>query len=103
MKLVTTTDLQRDYALPFATAEIILREQQAVARRHYRIWFALGGIGVALALVGAFVIDRPIANFAFDFVLPFAYLCTGIGELLAQRRAQPAIHAAARAARAQLG
>lgn len=98
MSFVGIKGLQRDYGLSFATAEAILREQTALARRHYRPWFTLGGIGLAVALAGAFVVARPFSNIPFDFVFPCACLCTGIGELLARRRARAPIRAAARAA-----
>lgn len=103
MKFATTKSLQRDYGLPFATAETILREQSGLARKHYRVWFALSGVALVLTLVSTFVIDKPFSHFPFNFVFAFTCLCTGIGELLTQRRAQAAIHSAARAASAHTG
>ena len=97
MSFAGIKSLQRDYGLPFVTAEAILREQTALARRHYRPWFTLGGIGLAVALAGAFVVSRPFSNIPFDFVFPSACLCTGIGELLSRRRARAPILAAAQA------
>jgi hypothetical protein len=102
MSFASIKSLQRDYGLPFVAASSILQEQTQLARRHCRAWFTLGGIGLAIALVGAFVLSRPFASAAYAVAMPCACLCTGAGELLARRRAQAPIHAAARAA-AQAG
>lgn len=103
MSFASIKTLQRDYGLPFVAASSIIREQTMLARRHYRAWFALGGIGLAIVLVGAFTLSRPFADTTFDFVWPCTCLCTGIGELLARRRAQAPILAVARGAGAHAG
>lgn len=97
MSFASIKSLQRDHGLPFVAASNILHEQTQLARRHYRAWFTLGGIGLAITLAGAFVLSRPFTSAAFDVAWPCACLCTGVGELLARRRAQAPIATAARA------
>lgn len=98
--ICTVSRLQRDYGLSFVTASSIIHEQTELARRHYRTWFTLGGIGLAIVLAGAFALSRPFASTAFHVALSCACLCAGIGELLTRRCAQAPILAAARAASA---
>ncbi len=97
MSFASIKSLQRDHGLPFVAASDILHEQTRLARRYYRAWFMLGGIGLAITLAGAFVLSRPFASAAFDVAWPCTCLCTGAGELLARRRAQAPIATAARA------
>lgn len=98
MRLASIKSLQRDHGLPFVAASNIIHEQVTLARKHYRVWFALGWIGLAIVLVDAFALPRSFAETTFHIALPCACLCTSVGELLARRRAQPAILAAAHAA-----
>lgn len=88
--------LPRNYGLSFVTAANIIHEQTMLARKHYRVWFTLGGIGLAIVLMGAFALSRPFANPVFHIVWLCTCLCTGIGELMARRRAQASILAVAR-------
>lgn len=96
MSFATIRSLQRDYGLPFVAAANLIHEQTALARKHYRVWFVLGGIGLAVMIAGAFLLSRPFANPVFNIVWACACLCTGIGELLSRRRAQACIVALAR-------
>ncbi|MBD8872330.1 hypothetical protein [Rhodanobacter sp. DHB23] len=98
MSFASIKSLQRGHGLPFVIASNILHEQTTLARRHCRAWFTLGGIGLAIVLAGAFALPRPFADTTLRVALAGAGLCTGIGELLARRRAQPRILAAAHAA-----
>lgn len=100
MKFASIQSLQRDYGLPFVTAASIIDVQMALARRHHRVWFMLGGVSLAIVLVSAFALPKPLASTTFHVALPCACLCTAIGELLVRRRALPSILAAAHAASA---
>lgn len=94
----TVSRLQREFGLPFATAESIIGEQVALARQHYRCWYVPACIILAIAMAGTFVLSDSRAHSVFRLIWPVAMLCVGITELLAQRRAEAPILAAARAA-----
>lgn len=94
----TVSKLQREFGLPFATAEAIIREQMALARQHYRRWYVPACIAIVVGMAGAFVFSSPSGHTVFGLMWPVAMLCVGTTELLAQRRAEAPILAAARAA-----
>ena len=93
--IYTASKLHREFGLSFATAELIIREQTALARKPYRGWFMLAWIGFATAL---FV--NLWAPQEHRWLIPVVCVCVGIAESLALRRAQPLIQAAAYSATA---
>jgi hypothetical protein len=98
MRFASIKSLQRDYGLPFVTAATIIHEQNALARQHYRRWYMLAGTVVAISLACKFAPRDSLYYRMDDFVFPLACLGVGLAEALIQRKAQPSIIAAARAA-----
>jgi len=98
--IYTVSKLQREFESPFTTAGAIVREQIMLARQHHRRWCVPTWIAVAVAMVGTFVLSSPWAHSVFRLIWPVAMLCVGAMKLLAQRRAEAPIVAAAGAASA---
>jgi len=94
----TASRLQREFGLPFATAESIIREQMALARQHYRGWYVPACILLVVAMAGAFVLPDSLAHSVSRLIWPVAMLCVSITELLARRPAEAPILAAVRTA-----
>lgn len=98
MKFATTKSLQRDYGLPFATAETIYRAQMKAARQHYRLSTAALFVGFSVMLACTFAPDGSLPHRIGEQAWLPLILGITVLELLIHRRAQAPILAAARAA-----
>lgn len=101
MRFITVKQLQRDFGLPFTTAERILREQMALAQRHYRRWNFLVFAGLSASLACNFAADGSPVHIAGLFGFSLSMFVFSAVICMARRHAQAPILAAARAAAAR--
>lgn len=97
MQRITTQGLQREFGLPFATAECLIREQTTLARQHYRRWQLVAFAMFSATLALGFMPDDTLWYRATQYLLPLSMLAFAATEILIQRRARGPILAAARA------
>lgn len=96
--IYTVSKLQREFGLPFHVAEAIIREQMALAHRHYRCWYIPVWTSLAVALACNFAPDSSLPFRAGHFIPPIACIYLGIVQFITHRRTRTPILAAARAA-----
>ena len=96
--IYSVSKLQREFGLPFTTAEAILREQMMLARRHSRRWYILFFIGIVAQLACSFAPWHSPFFHAGSIILSISSIYLAILLWLTWRRAQASIRTAARAA-----
>lgn len=97
-RYLTATQLQREFGLPFTTAERIIRAETARVRwnHRYQIGAVTGLLCAAFALSST--TDGVLPGHAASAILLVGVIAATVINIQTRRRAQPAILAAARAA-----
>jgi hypothetical protein len=98
MTFITAARLQQQFGLSFTAAERLIHEQTALARQHYRTWYALVWVALALMLLGDFL-ETASTRWISRTIDALLFVSIGILHWQTLRTARPRMLAAARAMR----